>query len=109
MNRAIVKKLSSILFLTIFFCKIAISIAPLVAVHFDVKSVKAAITQLEMEDTPKSIDIKGIAIKDYLNVSQYHHFIVDPIFQLDLKCGNFDHDKHVRPFYPPVPTPPPNA
>jgi hypothetical protein len=108
MNRAVAKKLLSILFLTIFFCKIGISIAPLIAAQFDVKSVKAAISQLE-EDVPKSIDIKEMAVKEYLTVSEYHLFLVDPVFHLDLESGNYDHAKHVQPFYPPVPTPPPNA
>lgn len=108
MNKAIVKKLSSILFLTIFFCKIGISVAPLVAAHFDVRSVKAAISQLG-EDAPKCIDIKEMAVKEYLPVSECHLFLVDPVFHLDPECGNYDHAKHVRPFYPPVPTPPPNA
>ncbi len=86
-----------------------ISIAPVVAAHFDVKSVNAALAQLEMDDEPKPIDVKEMSVKEYLTVSEYHLFLADPIFHLDLITGNFNHAKHVTPFHPPVPTPPPNV
>jgi hypothetical protein len=108
MKRVAINRFFSIVFLTIFFSKMVISIAPVIAAHFDVNSVKAAILQLEIENDSKPVDVKEISVKEYLSVINYHVYLDRPVQILPVVNGNNDHAKHHQPFYPPVPTPPPN-
>lgn len=109
MNRAKAKKLFSVIFLTIFFCKMVISIAPFIVAHFDSKSVNAAIMQLEIENHGKTLDVKESQVKEYLSVTTHSQFVTHPVLLFDSSSGNNDLAKHLQPFYPPVPTPPPNS
>jgi len=86
-----------------------ISIAPIIAAQLDAKSVNAAIMQLEIENDCKPADIKEISIKEYLTVTNYQIYLVRPVFEVKMLSGNDDHAKHIQPFYPTVPTPPPNV
>jgi len=109
MSKATAKKLFSILFLTIFFSKMVISIAPIIIAHFDPCSVNAVIMQLEIENDAKPTDIKEMSVKEYLTVTSYSVPLVNPVLILTTMTGNDDHAKHLQPFYPSVPTPPPNV
>jgi len=109
MYKAISRKLFSILFITVFFCKMVISIAPIIVAHFDPCSVNAAIMQLEIENETKPTDIKEMSVKEYLTVTSFDLQLVHPVHILQVTSGNDDHAKHLQPFYPSVPTPPPNV
>lgn len=108
MKRTAINRLLSSVFLTIFFCKMVIAVAPVIAAHFDSKSVYAAIMQLEIENDCKPVDVKEMSVKEYLTITNYHVFLVRPVRIIPVTNGNNDHSKHIQPFYPPVPTPPPN-
>ncbi|MBC7913913.1 MAG: hypothetical protein H7Y07_07305 [Pyrinomonadaceae bacterium] len=102
-------KLFSILFLSVFFMKMVISLAPLVIVHFDKQAVHAVIMQLEIENNAKSNDVKETSVKEYFTLSSFGLVLLHPTELILISMINVDHDKHVQAFYPPVPTPPPNA
>lgn len=86
-----------------------ISIAPVIAAQLDPKSVNAAIMQLEIEDDSKPADIKEMSVKEYLTVTSYYVCLASPVLTITAVTGNDDHAKHIQPFYPAVPTPPPNV
>ena len=109
MSRAFARKLLSVLFLTIFFSKMVISIAPVIIAHFDPESINAVIMQLEIEDNAKPTDVKEMSVKEYLTVTSYTIDFIRPVLILKSSLGNDDHAKHLQPFYPSVPTPPPNV
>lgn len=107
MRRFSAKKVFSIIFLAIFISKMVISVAPLVIAHIDSKSMNAVIMQLEIEH-PKSSDVKDSAIKEFLNLNTLKIGYVSPVLVL-MRVFIDDHTKHIRVFYPSVPTPPPNV
>jgi hypothetical protein len=86
--------------------KMAISVAPLVIAHIDSKSMNAVIMQLEIEH-PKSSDVKDSTMKEFLNLNTLRIGYVTPVLVL-MRVFIDDHTKHIRVFYPSVPTPPPN-
>ncbi|WP_069659195.1 hypothetical protein [Arcticibacter eurypsychrophilus] len=108
MRKALAKRLFSIFFLSIFLSKMVISIAPLIIAHLDSKSVNSVIMQLEIEH-PKSVDVKDSAIKEFLNLHTLSITPLNPLLILMPVIVISDHDKHIRSFYPVVPTPPPNV
>lgn len=107
MPKELNKRLFSFIFLSIFFIKMAITVAPLIAVTLDARSVYAVVMQLEIEcgagcDKSKAIE------KEY-----FHNFLTFSLpgsHQL-LTCKVIapEDDDHFRAFYPSVPTPPPNV
>lgn len=107
MKRFVAKKTFSIIFLSIFLSKMVISVAPLVIAHIDSKSMNAVIMQLEIEH-PKSTDVKDTAIKEFLNLNTFRIGYLNP-FLILTRVFIDDHNKHLRVFYPSVPTPPPNV
>ena len=108
MKRESIIRLYSAIFLTIFFCKMVIAVAPVIVAQFDSKSVYAAIMQLEIENDCKPVDVKEMSVKEYLTVTNYYVYLERPVRVILATTGNDDHAKHIQPFYPPVPTPPPN-
>lgn len=109
MSRAVAIKLFSVVFLIVFFSKMAITIAPLIVAQFNSESVNAAIMQLEIEHNTKPTDVKEISVKEYLTITSYSLAIQGPEILLETTAGNDDHAKHIQAFYPSVPTPPPNV
>lgn len=107
MKRFIAKRVFSIIFLSIFMSKMVISVAPLIIAHIDSKSMNAVIMQLEIEH-PKSADVKDSAMKEFLNLHTLKIGTEIPVLVL-MRAYIDDHTKHIRVFYPSVPTPPPNA
>ncbi|MBC8052033.1 MAG: hypothetical protein H7Y13_03115 [Sphingobacteriaceae bacterium] len=102
-------KLFSIIFLAVFFMKMVISAAPLIISHFDKKAVNAVIMQLEIENHAKSNDVKETSVKEYFTMSSFRFTLLHPTQLMLSEMITVDHDKHIRAFYPPVPTPPPNV
>lgn len=109
MKKDIAKKLFSILFLSIFFLKMVISVAPLIIAHCDRQTVNAVIMQLEIENNAKSNDVKETSVKEYFTLSSFGFTLLHPIQLILTSMISVDHDKHVQAFYPPVATPPPNV
>jgi hypothetical protein len=105
MFKEIAKRVFSAVFLFIFFAKMSISVAPLLFGNLDEESVYSVIMQLEIEhQSPKGPEGKWeeILTIDHFNFRQ-------PLIDLShSKIFTFQ-DRHVQSFYPPVPTPPPNA
>lgn len=108
MKKPVANIFFSMLFLSIFLCKMVISVAPLVIAHLDKKSVNDVIMQLEIEH-PKSADAKDAGKKDFLNLNAIKIAPLSPVLVLMRYLKLSDHDKHIPAFYPSVPTPPPNA
>lgn len=107
MKKFIAKKVFSIIFLSIFMSKMVISVAPLIIAHIDSRSMNAVIMQLEIEH-PKSTDVKDSAMKEFLNLNTIKVASISPVLVL-MRLFVDDHTKHIRAFYPSVPTPPPNV
>jgi hypothetical protein len=85
-------------------------VAPLIVAHFDKESVHAVIMQLEIEDDySKSHETKEISVKEFLTLNNFAYSLDHPIELPIPRSLSFELDKHVQAFYPPVPTPPPNA
>ncbi|MGX5687577.1 hypothetical protein [Arcticibacter tournemirensis] len=108
MKKVIAKKIISVLFLSIFVSKMVISVAPLIVAHFDSKTVNAVIMQLEIEHS-KPVDGKESCLKEYIALVSYCYAILSPVWTFNPLTVNRGYDKHHQPFYPSVPTPPPNA
>ena len=108
MKREVINRVFSIIFLTVFFLKMVISVAPLVISHFDKKAVNAVIMQLEIENNSKSNDVKESSVKEYFTLSQFRLALTHPLQLILSSMISVDHDKHLQAFYPAVPTPPPN-
>jgi hypothetical protein len=110
MKKELARQLFSSIFLFIFFAKMVISIAPLIASHLDSRIVNAVIMQIEIETNAKTTDQAKDSIdkSEWLhglskfNFSSPHAIITLNTFTL---YGNF----HIQAFYPAVPTPPPNV
>lgn len=86
-----------------------LSVAPLIIAHFDKEAVHAVIMQLEIEHNAKSSDVKENTVKEYFALGNFGFTLSQPIQLLHTKMICSDHDKHVRAFYPSIPTPPPNV
>lgn len=102
------KKVFSNVFLSIFFLKMVIATAPLIAISIDADSVHAVIMQLEIEQETSKGDFKAKVISEFYNRDSSFSFNNEEAL-LKLKLTLFQCDKHPQAFYPSVPTPPPNA
>ena len=109
MKPEIAKKLIGCLFLSVFFIKMVISIAPFIISHFDKKAVNAVIMQLEIEGDVKTNDVKENTVKEYFTLGNFGFSLLHPTQFILKSMLSADHDKHVQAFYPVVPTPPPNG
>lgn len=111
MTKETAKKIFSFVFIFIFFCKMLISVMPLIAGSFDSKAVNAVIMQLEIEhDSEKDVSekIKEASLKGEWFSSFGEFNFTAPSRFLYSRYFLFD-DKAVQPFYPTVPTPPPSV
>ena len=103
------QKILSLFFLSIFFVKMAISVAPLIISHCDSKTVNAVIMQLEIENHKAEDDnVKDPLLKEYLNTN-FDFCFLNPYAHLKPVSEFLKEEKHTILFYPPVPTPPPNV
>jgi hypothetical protein len=111
MKKEFAKKLFSFVFLFIFFAKMVISIAPLIADHIDNRIVNAVIMQIEIEtNASKSLD----QAKESLNKGEwlsgiYKFNLTSPQTCVALKKYSARSQFLVESFFPSVPTPPPNC
>lgn len=107
-----IRKVYSALFLSIFFLKMAISIAPIYASLYDSKHVMAVILQLEIENHSGKSNCGDTNIenfsKEFPTVINWDIFMT-PLRYLAIKQYVTDDDISVKSFYPSVPTPPPNC
>lgn len=102
-------KFYSIIFLGVFFVKMALSAAPLIISHFDKTTVNAVIMQLEIENHAKSKDAKDTSVKEYFTLGNFGFTPLRSAMLLSADTIIGDQDEHIRAFYPSVPTPPPNC
>lgn len=98
-------------FLFIFFAKMVISIAPLVADHMNSEVVNAVIMQLEIEhNSTKSADQSKDCLYKGEWVNGFSKFNFSrPQVSISLNQYTFLGDSPIQAFYPSVPTPPPNC
>ena len=100
------------LFLLVFFLKMLASATPLIVATFDKAAANSAIMQLELEhDIKDNKAEKELSAKD---IKEYNHVSGNFTFELPLRYINaqdiyYKDSKHIRIYYPAVPTPPPNA
>ena len=89
----------------------AISIAPLVAIHMDSEVVSAVIMQLEIEShSSKGADQTKDCLEKGEWVSVFSKFNFSrPVASITLKQYSKSMDRPVQVFHPSVPTPPPNC
>ncbi|WP_207428232.1 hypothetical protein [Pedobacter sp. SYSU D00535] len=109
MKKEAASHILSIVFLSVFFVKMVISVAPIVIAHFDRESANAVIMQLEIEHSPKASDSKEVSVKEYFTNAAHVLFSPSLTFILKAEDISSDHKKHIQSFYPSVPTPPPNV
>jgi hypothetical protein len=111
MKKEFAKILFSYVFLFVFFAKMVISVAPLIAHHMDNEVVNAVIMQLEIENhSSKNVD----QAKDSLNKGEWLSGLSKFNFsrpQIDIASNQYSFlmDCPIQAFYPSVPTPPPNS
>jgi hypothetical protein len=111
MEKEFAKKLFSYVFLFIFFAKMVISVAPMIAIRMDSEVVNAVIMQIEIENhSTKGAD----QAKDSINKGEWLSGLSKFKFcnpQVDIASNLFIflRDTHLQAFYPSVPTPPPNC
>ncbi|MHB1177221.1 MAG: hypothetical protein ACYCZO_02710 [Daejeonella sp.] len=111
MKKEFARQLFSIVFLFIFFAKMVISAAPLVADHINSEVVNAVIMQLEMENhSAKSPEKSKDCIDkgEWLSGFSKYNFS-RPQIAIASKGYAFLRHSPIQAFYPPVPTPPPNC
>lgn len=101
-------RILSLLFISILFVKTLITAAPFVVSHFDAKTMKEVILQVETENNSKASEIsKESSVKEfYHSASRFNFsrpFILLSKFSIQRKTRLFPG------FYPAIPTPPPNA
>src|SRR6476661_10823154 len=106
MTNATAKGLFSYIFLFIFFAKMVISVAPLIAKSFDKEAINAVIMQLELEHNAKEVEVEkkmGKEIGSDLFAFNFEqpilHLQKENYYPVDVR-----HDQH---YFPAVPTPPP--
>jgi len=111
MKKESARLIFGLVFLFIFFVKMVISIAPLLADHMDSEIVNAVIMQLEIEtnsskgaDQAKDSLTKGEWLSGFykFNFEQPHKLIAYKEY-IALQ------DYHIEAFYPTIPSPPPNC
>ena len=110
MKKQSLRQLFSITFLLIFFAKMVISAAPLVADHINSEIVNLVIMQLEIENnSAKGADqSKDCLYKEWVNGFSKFNFS-RPQIGISLNHYTFLGDSPIQAFYPSVLTPPPNC
>lgn len=111
MRKSLARLIFSFVFLFIFFVKMFISIAPVIANHLDSKIVNAVIMQLEIEtnsskgaDQAKDSLTKG----EWLSGLYKFNFEQAPELIANKKYSAMQ-DYRIESFFPTIPTPPPNC
>lgn len=99
------------LFFAIFFAKMFISTVP-IFIQFDRDALLQVVMQLEIENnngkSGAGDQVKDIFAKGYLRLAT--HFGLQPPTHLTTQVNFIANDaRHIRAFYPAVPTPPPNC
>ncbi len=99
-----------ILFLSIFSTKMAISGAPVFFAHIDKDIMISVIMQIEQEHSTDGEGKTGLKFIEYKLVDFYHsHVYTSLIGEVSASKSFIEHFKrYVSPYYPSVPTPPPN-
>jgi len=112
MSTRVTREIFAKLFFAIFFAKMFISTAPIFIHQFDRDALLQVVMQLEIENNNGKSGIgdqvKDIFAKDY--AKSIIHFTLQPPTDFFTQT-NFitDDERHIRAFYPSVPTPPPNC
>ena len=107
MTKEIAGKLFSVVFISIFFIKMIISVAPVLAGHFDNEYLRSVILQLEIEDN-SSEKIKESLLKAEWIEANFCLNVSTPFTHLESAKYIILDDQHVQTFYPIVLTPPPS-
>ncbi len=112
MSTGIKRKTYAKLFFIIFFMKMVISSIPIFIHNFDRDTLIQVILQLEIENNNGKSGLgdqaKDLFLKHYGKIPTYQSLLAPPA---DVVRLNFipDDDRDICPFYPSVPTPPPNC
>lgn len=96
------------LFLLIFLSKMLISVAPVIVDQIDSKTINLVIMQLEIQH-PDLHDYKDLSHKQaFATYDNNSLFNLTPIALLVSKRYIKNNKKHIRTYFPLIPTPPPN-
>lgn len=111
MSTAIKREIYSILFFAIFFAKMVISTAPIIVHNFDKEALLQVVLQLEIENNNGKSgfgdQLKDVFAKGYCNLATL--LSLQPPANYTIETNVIADDaRHIRAFYPSVPTPPPN-
>ncbi|WP_353185008.1 hypothetical protein [Parapedobacter lycopersici] len=112
MSTGIKRKIYAKLFFAIFFMKMVISSAPIFIHGFDRQALLQVVLQLEIENNNGKGGIgdqaKDLFSKFYAKDLIFSHADL-PLHYLNSTNFIADDKRHIRAFYPAVPTPPPNC
>ena len=112
MSTAITREIYSKLFFAIFFAKMVISTSPIFVHDFDKEALLQVVLQLEIENNNGKSglgdQVKDIFAKGYFKLTTAISLQPPADYTIE---ANFvtDDARHIRAFYPAVPTPPPNS
>src|SRR5690606_37120463 len=111
MSTKVTRTIFAKLFFAIFFAKMFISTVP-IFIQFDRDALLQVVLQLEIENNNGKSGIgdqvKDIFTKGYFRLAS--HVGLQPPVQLAMQANFLANDaRHIRAFYPAVPTPPPNC
>lgn len=111
MSTAITRKIYAKLFFAIFFAKTVISTAPIFVHNFDKDALLQVVLQLEIENNSgksgSGDQAKDIFAKVYFKLATT--ISLQPPADYTIETNFIRNDaRHIRAFYPAVPTPPPN-
>ena len=111
MKKELARLIFSFVFIFIFFIKMVISLAPVIANHFDSKIVNAVIMQLEIETNSSKVADQtkdSLSKGEWLSGFYKFNFEQAPKLIANKKYIAMQ-DYHIESFYPTIPTPPPNC
>lgn len=112
MSTAITREIYAKLFFAIFFAKMAISTAPIFFQNFDKEALLQVVLQLEIENNNGKSglgdQVKDVFAKGYFKLA--NTISLQPPADYTIEANIITNDaRHIRAFYPTVPTPPPNG
>ncbi|MBK1439742.1 hypothetical protein JHJ32_07090 [Parapedobacter sp. ISTM3] len=110
MSTKIKREIYAKLFFAIFFSKMVISTAPIFMHGFDRQALLQVVLQLEIENNngKSGLGDQDFFAKDY--TKSISCFMLQPPAESTIKTTYItDDERHIRAFYPAVPTPPPNC
>lgn len=111
MSTAITREIYAKLFFTIFFAKMVISTSPIFVHGFNKEALLQVVLQLEIENNNGKSGLgeqmKDIFAKGYFRLA--NTVSLQPPADYTIEANLITDDaRHIRAFYPSVPTPPPN-